>query len=159
MSSHRQSRLPLRALFAALMIIPPISIFAAIPWLKQQPDGLVFLISGIAATLTVVASFALAILHNRRLDEWHRSAARFSSQWGWTAGACLVALLLALPLFRDLILSVVTSWAPATHPDEELVVLVFTLGFMVVVVAQLLCVGLLSVGWSFWMSRSTRDPS
>ncbi len=102
MTSHRKSGLPLRALLLALMIMPPLAIFASIPWLKQQPDGVTFLLTGLAATLTIVASFALAIGYDRQIDEWHRSAARFASQWGWTAGAGLVALLLALPPFREL---------------------------------------------------------
>lgn len=158
MSPHRQSRLPHRALLA-LMVVPPISVFAAIPWLKQQPDGLVFLLGGTASILTIAASFALAVLHDRGLDEWHRSAARFSSQWGWTTGACLVALLLALPPIHDLVVSWAATWAHAPNPDRELVLLAFTFGFMAVVAAQLVCTALLSIGWSLWMSRTVREPS
>jgi hypothetical protein len=159
MSSHRQSRLPVRALLMALMVVPPISILAAIPWLKQQPDGMVFLLSGVAAALTVVASFLFAILHDRRLDEWERSNARFSSQWGWTAGAGLVALLLALPAFRDWVVSLAADLADAANPDHKLVVLAFTFGFGGVVFAQGVCTALFSIGWAFWKSRATHEPS
>ncbi len=159
MSSHRRARPLFFALLAALMVVPPIAVFVSSPWLKQQPDGLVFLLTGIAATLTVVASLALAVLHDRKIDEWQRSNARFSSQWGWTAGASLVALLLALPPFRDWIVSLVANWAEAPNPDQRLVLVTFTFGFMAVVVAQLVCTALLSIGWAFWKSRSAREPS
>jgi hypothetical protein len=141
------------------MVVPPITILAAIPWLKQQSDGLAFLTTGIAATLTIVSSFALAILHDRQTDEWHRSNARFSSQWGWTAGSALIALLLALPPIRDLIVSGAELWGGEPHPDHRLVVVTFTFGFMAVVAAQGLCTLLLSVGWAYWKSRSARDPT
>jgi hypothetical protein len=159
MSSHRRARPRLFALVVALCLVPPISILASLPWLKQQPDDLVFLFTGIAATLTVAASFLLAILQDRKLDEWNRSNARFSSQWGWTAGASLVALLLALPPIRDLIVSLAASWAQAPNPDQKLVILTFTFGFMAVVVAQLLCTAVLSIGWTLWKSRPTREAS
>ena len=158
MTAHHRPGLPLRPLLAALAFGPPIAIFAAIPWLKQQPDSVAFLLSGIAATLTIVASFALGILHDRRLDEWHRSAARFSSQWGWVTGSSLVALLLALPPARDLIVASVAALKKGPPPDHELVVLTFTFGFMAAVLAQLVCVVLLSLGWSYWMSRGAREP-
>ncbi|MCZ8193678.1 hypothetical protein [Brevundimonas sp.] len=143
----------------ALMVLPPVAVVAAIPWLKQQPDGLVFLLTGIAAALTVLASTALAVLHDRNIDEWQRSNARFSSQWGWTLGAGLVALLLALPPVRDLIVSVAAVWGGVPSPDPALVIMTFTFGFMAAVVAQLLCTIVLSLGWNAWMSRDARDSS
>lgn len=150
MSVRRQSRLPARALLA-VMIVTPMALLSSLPWLKQQSQGMAYLAAGIASTLTVLSSLALSVLHDRRLDEWHRSAARFSSQWGWTTGACLVALLLALPPFQDL----VVSWAPPAH--REMVLLAFVSGFMAVVAAQLVCTALLGVGWTYWMSRSPRE--
>ena len=159
MSPPRKARLPLRALLVALMIVPPIAVFAAIPWLKQQPDALVFLVSGLAAVVTIIASFVLALLHNRHIDEWERSNAGFSSQWGWTAGASLVALLLALPPFRDWIVALVATLADVPNPDQKLVVLAFTFGFGAVVAAQCVLTALLSIGWAAWKSRPARDPS
>jgi hypothetical protein len=144
---------------AIVMVVPPIAVVAAIPWLRQQSDGLVFLLSGIAAALTVLASTALAVLHDRSIDEWQRSNARFSSQWGWTLGAGLVALLLALPPFRYLIVSAAAVWGGTPDPDSRLVIMTFTVGFMAVVFAQLLCTVVLSLGWNAWMSRDARDPS
>ncbi|MDP2764124.1 MAG: hypothetical protein Q8O54_04725 [Brevundimonas sp.] len=158
MSSPARNQPRILAL-ALVMVVPPIAVVAAIPWLRQQPDGLVFLLTGIAAALTVLASIALAVLHDRRIDEWQRSNARFSSQWGWTLGAGMVALLLALPPFRDLIVSGAAVWGGMPNPDSRLVIVTFTFGFMAAVFAQVLCTLLLSLGWQAWMSRDARDPS
>ena len=157
MSSHGQSQGPLAAIVLAIAVIPPIAFFSAIPWLKEQPDGLVFLFGGIASTLTIGASFALSVLQERRLDEWHRTASRFSSQWGWTIGSCVVALLLAVPPIHDLIVTCVNLVVHAPKPDRELILVTFAFGFITVVLAQCLCTVALSVGWSFWMSRSSAE--
>lgn len=158
MSSPARTRSRVQVL-AVVMVLPPIAIVAAIPWLRQQPDGLVFLLTGIGAMLTVLASLALTILNDRQIDEWQRSNARFSSQWGWTVGAGIVALLLAVPPFRDLIVSGAEIWGGIPNPDSRLVIMTFTVGFMAVVVTQALCTMLLSLGWHMWMSRDARDPS
>ena len=159
MSSHRRPRPLLFALLVALCFAPGLSVDASIPWLKQQPDDLVFLLSGIAATVTIAASLALAVIHDRRMDEWERSNSRFSSFWGDAAGTSLVALLLLVPPFRDWIVSVVANWADAPNPDQTLVILAFVFGFMAVVLARVAFMALLSIGWALWMSRSTREPS
>jgi len=155
MTTRRKAGPPL-VLLLVIMIGAPAAFLSAIPWLKQQPDGLVFLLAGIASAIAIATSFAFAILHDRQLDEWQRSNARFSSQWGWAAGSGLVALLLALPPFRDFIVSWTTSLAEA---PQKLVILAFTFGFGAVVIAQTVCTALLSIGWAFWKSRPARDAS
>jgi formate/nitrite transporter FocA (FNT family) len=159
MSSPRQSWLPLRAVLFALMVIPPLWFIAAGSWLRQQSDGLILLLSGIAAVVTIGASVLLAILHDRKMDEWHRSNTRFSSQWGWTAGASVLSLLLAVPAFRDWVVSVVENVADVPEPSTKLVILAFTFGFIAVVLTQLVCTVVLSIGWTFWKSRGARDPA
>jgi hypothetical protein len=158
MSSPTRTRSRVLAL-AVIMVVPPLAIFTSIPWLRHQPDGLAFLLTGIAATLTVLASIALAVINDRHIDEWQRSNARFSSQWGWTVGAGMVALLLALPPVHDLIVSAAAVWGGTPNPDSRLVITTFTFGFMAVVVAQAICTMVLSLGWHVWMSRDARDPS
>jgi hypothetical protein len=148
---------PLMLLFSALCAIPPIAFVIAIPWLKQQPDGVVFAFTGITSVLTIMSSIALSVLHDRGMDEWQRTNARFSSQWGWTAGASLIAMSLALPPVHDLIVSLAANFAP--NPDREMALIVFTAGFMAVVMAQVLCTVLLSIGWTMWKSRPARDAS
>jgi len=159
MPSPRKSNAPLQMALLAVIILAPLSVLIAIPWLKAQPDNFVFLYSGIAAALTVFAGFALSVLQDRQLDEWQRSNARFSSQWGWAAGAGLVALLLSLTPFRDWMVSTVADVADVTDPDQTLVILAFTLGFAGVVLVQGLCTAVLSIVWAYWKSRPSRDPS
>ena len=137
----------------AAAIIAPASFLAAIPWLKEQPDGIVYLFAGIAATITVLCSFALAVIEDRKMDEWHRTASRFASQWGWLAGGGIVALLLALPPVHQLIVAAAGALARVADPDPTLVIMAFTLGFMAVVFTQMLCTMGLSI---LWRSRKSR---
>ena len=137
----------------AAAVVAPLAFLAAIPWLKAQPDGVVYLFAGIAATVTVLCSFALAIMEDRNMDEWHRAAARFASQWGWIAGGGFVALLLALPPVHQAIVAASGWLAGIASPDRTLVLMAFTLGFMAVVLAQTICTWTLSV---IWRSRKSR---
>lgn len=156
MSAQRKHS-PLFLLLIALCALPPVAFLLAIPWLKQQPAAMVFLVTGIVSGLTILASNALSVLHDRGMDEWQRTNARFSSQWGWTAGASLVAFSLALPPVHDLIMSLADNFAP--NPDREMVLIVFTAGFMAVVMTQVLCTVAFSIGWTMWKSRPARDAS
>lgn len=159
MALNRQTRLPLKVLFGALMIIPPAAVLVSIPWLKQQPDGLVFLLTGAAAALTIAASFALAVLHDRHIDEWERSNARFASQWGWAAGGGVLGVALALPVVRGAIVTLAASMTGVSNPDQQLVVLVFTAGFIATILTQLACIVLLSFAWVYWKSRAAPNQS
>lgn len=159
MRSQQNSNRLLGPLLLAVMILAPLSVLVSIPWLKQQPDETIFLFSGIAATVTVLAGVFSAILHDRTLDEWERSNARFSSQWGWTIGAAVIALLLALPPVRDAIVAVTADVADVADPSSKLVILAFTFGFGAVVLAQGVCTMLLAIGWAHWKSRAPREPS
>lgn len=159
MSWRRRSRPLLFGLLVALCFAPGIAVVASIPWLKQQPDDLVFLLSGIAGAVTVAAGLALGVIHDRHLGEWERSNSRFSSYWGEAIGTSLVALLLLVPPFRDLIVSVVANWADAPNLDQKPVVLAFVFGFMALVIAKTVCMAFLSIGWALWKSRSAGEPS
>lgn len=155
-------RVPHLLLFA-LAIVPAVGFLAAIPWLKQQSDALVFLVAGITATLAVVVGMAHSILSDRQADEWQRSGSRFASQWGWLTGLSIVALLIALPPVHDLIFAAV-SWvaanlAHAPVPDREVVILTFVLGFITVSIMQTISTVVLAIGWFSWMSRAARTPN
>jgi hypothetical protein len=138
---------------AVLMVLFPISFVIAMPWLREQSETMVHLFGGIAATGTVVASFVLAVLKDQDLDEWHRGAARFSNQWGWLAGGGLVAILQGLPPFQNLIKYLTTRLVESTDTTEQTILFAFMLGFMAVIVAQMICTLALSKGWRSWMTR------
>jgi hypothetical protein len=159
MSPNSRARPRLVVLLVALCVVPIISVFASLQWLDQQPDETVFLITGAASALVIVAGNLLAILQERRMDEVNRTNMRFSTQWGWALGTSLVALLFGLPWFHDLIVPMIAGWADVLNPDRELVLLAFMAGLMAVVIAQTVSTGLLSVGWSLWKSRPAREQS
>lgn len=140
--------------FVMIAIGLPILFIAGIPWLKQQPESVVYLFAGLASVGTIMASLLLAIQKDQKYDEWHRSAARFSSQWGWLAGAGAIAILLSVPALQNAIIAVSGSLGEVAAPDKKLVLMTFTVGFMSVVIAQMVCTLLLSAGWRYWMSRS-----
>ncbi len=139
---------------AAFAFLAPASFLLSIPWLKaQQSEALVYLCAGIAATITIAASFVMAIIGDRKMDEWHRSAARFAQQWGWISGAGLIALLLALPPVQDLIFALTSGLNDGQTVDREAAIITFVAGFMAVVVAQSICTMVLSAVWRARMSR------
>jgi hypothetical protein len=156
MSSFRQARPRLYGLLLALCFIPGILVVASISWLKTQPDELVFLLSGVAATVTVLASLWLTVVHDRQMGEWERSNSRFSSFWGDAVGTALVALLLAVPAARDAIVATVANFAGVPDPNFKLVMLAFVGGYMAVIIARVICMAVVSIGWTYWVSR---EPS
>jgi hypothetical protein len=121
---------------------------AAFPWLLQQPREMFAPFIAGVAILIVGLSIAFSVLADRRTDEWHRSATRFASQWGYQAG-----LLLALPLIIWL-----NTWIGSLPPDRypALVKIGVGIGFLAVIISQVVCVALLHLGWMLWMSRSHR---
>lgn len=157
MSARRKTGSSIKLLLLAVMVLTPLTFLASIPWLQDQPDATVFLLAGIAAAVTIGASFALSVMHDRQLDEWQRTNARFSTQWGWTIGSALIALLLALPPFRDWIVMTVAGIVEVSDPSTKLVILAFTFGFASVILAQGVSTALLSMGWTYWKSRPARD--
>ncbi len=158
MPTRRKAGPPM-LLLLVLMIAAPAALLLSLPWLKQQPQGTIFLLAGITSAIAVATSFAFAVLHDRQLDEWQRSNARFSTQWGWAAGTGVVALLMALPPFRDFVVNTVAAVAQAPDPNHKLVTLAFAAGFGAVIIGQTFCTALLSVGWALWKSRPAQDAS
>jgi hypothetical protein len=151
MSSRSKSPLTFPMIVLLLVLAgTAIATAAAFPWLLQQPREMLVPLLGIAVTLIVVASFTFSVLSDRQTDEWNRSAARFSSQWGYMAGLIL-ALLLIFPL---------SNWIASLVPDgyQAFVRLGFGFSFLAVLIAQVVCVALLRVGWTLWKSRSPRGP-
>lgn len=146
-SNHRQGWL------AAAAIIAPISFLVSMPWLKGQSDMVVYAAAGAAAFIVIAASMMLAILKDGEMDEWHRSAGRFASQWGWITGGSVIALLLAVPPVQDLIVHTASTFAGDGAFDRSAVLLTFTLGFMAVMVAQSISTVVLNLIWRARMSR------
>jgi hypothetical protein len=151
MRSRNKSPLTFPMIGALLVLAGTAIVMAAsFPWLLQQPREMVVPISAGAVILIIAANITLSVLNDRRTDEWHRNAVRFSSQWGYGAGLAL-ALLLIFPLSAW-----IESWAPGRYRD--FVQLGFMFAFVAVMVAQAACVALLHLAWTLWKSRSARGP-
>jgi len=158
MPPQRQARPRLYLLLVSFCVLPAILVLGNLSWLKQQSNDLVFLITGIAGTVAILSGLVLSIVHDRGMGEWERSNQRFATFWGDAVGTSLVAFALCLPAGRDWIVSTVTHWVSASR-TEELVILSFVLGFMVVVLTRGVCMAALSVGWTLWKSRAPREAA
>lgn len=141
-------------IFFILMIIPPISFFAALPWLRVQQDNVVYFWGGLASIITVLSSLALAIHQDRRMDEWLRTGTRFSVHWGYVAGCSFLAMMLALPQGRDLIVHVATQLSRTGQVDDKLVLLSFTGGFIACVFVQMVFIAIIGAIWRAWSLRA-----
>ncbi|WP_306251056.1 hypothetical protein [Parvularcula sp. IMCC14364] len=139
-----------------LVVLAPLAFLASLPWLSNQPDAIVFLATGIATTIVVIGSLIIAAVKDQEMDEWHRSAARFASQWGWISGGSLIAILLAVPAVHDALLGVVMLFADGPSLEEDLVLMIVTLSFMAVIATQAICTVALNMLWRARMSGPAR---
>ena len=136
------------------MTAPAIAFLSATPILKNQSDGLVYLLGGLASFTVISAAMLLAIIKDKQADEWARSNARFSSHWGYLGGGAIVALALSLPVVREAIVSVVGGALDETTIDDSLVLMSFTAGFMATIFMQMIAILVIGLVWRIWMSRA-----
>lgn len=153
MSTLRKKFIPHSVLISTLIIVP-IIFLSAIPWLKGQPDWLVLMLAGIASLIEVGGGILLMAHKDRESDEWHKNAARFGSFWGWIIGAGIVPLLLVLPPFQSLIVTLARASDADAVITDRAALLIFLMGFVGLVLLQALCTGLISLFWRIWMSRA-----
>lgn len=149
--SHEFRQKKLLALILA--VATPAAFLISLPWLRHGNDTLIFLLGGLASTVTIGASLWLSMLKDKRLDEWQKTGARFGSQWGWILGSGLVIVSLAVPPVQDGIVSLAATFGEVAAPDRQLVLMTFLIGLMSVVLVQTLCITLLNVGWKAWSAR------
>ena len=137
-----------------ILVIVPIAYLASLPWLKGSPDWLIFTLGGIAVLVEVGGSFILFAQNDQQSDEWHRGATRFGTQWGWLVGAGIIPLLLVLPPFQNLVLSLATLTDQDANLTERAALMTFLMGFGAVVVLQAIFTAVFSLVWRIWMSRA-----
>ena len=142
-----------KKIVGTIALVSPITFLVSMPWLKEQSETVVYTAAMIAATLTVIASLALAILKDNELDEWHRGAARFASQWGWLIGAGIVALAQGIPYIQGFIYGFISSFTEGETDARQAISFSFMAGFMTVVFMQMICTLALSKAWRSYMSR------
>lgn len=139
-----------------LMIAPPVVVFvlffAAIPWMKDQNETLVMLITAAAALFVMGYSAFAAIRHQSKLDEVQRAGARFASQAGAMAGSVATVALFLIPPVQNLVVDAASLMGTGSTQmaDRESVLLAFAFGFCALAALQGL--GALIAG-QIWRSR------
>ena len=143
----------------ALGLLPFVLLVVALAtgktWLKTTIGGTMFdvVLAAVAILAMGYASY-LAFRFHRGLDEVHQASAEFAARWSIPAGQATFVLLLFLPPVKDLMTSLVIEFGgpgPGMTVDRSVVVFAMTLGFMGVVMLQLIATIVLNVLW--WKSK------
>jgi len=149
-----------RALWSSPVVIVVVGFFAAIPWLKQQTDTFVLVLSAVAAIF--VMGYALFISHRlqRHLDEVQIASQGFASSRGWVWGVMATNLLLMLPPVANWLIDVANnlSTGSADVSDRGAVHVALFFGVMLVVLTQLIAIMVASAIWQRRMG-DMREPS
>lgn len=128
---------------------------AAMPWLRHQSDTLVLVFTAAASVSVMGYSLFLSSRLQRHYDEVQIAAGGFAAARGWVWGAMsAVALLLVPPVANGLVDLANTLGTGSRHTsDRDAVRLALYIGFMFVVVLQLVAVIVASVIWQRRMDR------
>lgn len=147
--SQNQGRCALR-LMPVLLV--PIALLAAAPWLKTAVGATATVILGGAAAIFVV-SYAnyISFLAQRRQDEVQKASTSFATQWGAAAGQIAFVVLLTLPPALDLATSLVRNLAGDPAAARPVVVFAMTIGFCALVLLQ--GIGALLVRALWWQDK------
>lgn len=133
----------------ALTFTVPAIFLASMPWLRHQPDMVIYAATALTAFWALAGGGIAAISADRDSDEWERSGSRFSHLWGGLTGSGIVALMLALPPIHDLLVLMAAriQGTASSEIDRTMVILVFTAGYLAVVLTQVACTLLFMLVW------------
>ncbi|HBX37343.1 MAG TPA: hypothetical protein DEG76_08705 [Pseudohongiella sp.] len=140
------------ALWISPVIIVPVAFFAAAPWLAQQPDALTLSVAAAAALFVMAYSQFLAARVNRRLDEVQIAGQRIANTRGMTIGSVAAVIVMMIPSLMNGLAGLAMRLASGS--PEEAVKLGITIGFMLVVVLQVVGAGAVSLWWSKQLKKS-----
>jgi hypothetical protein len=140
------------ALELSPLVIVPAALVAAQPWLNQQNDA-ISKGSAVAASIFVMGySLFLAARVNRRLDEVEIAGQRFAQTKGMTYGCFIAVLVMMFPPSMNALVDLANSIG-AGSPDKA-VKLAISIGFMLVVLSQLLAMLAVATWWGRRLGRS-----
>jgi len=125
----------------ALTFAGPAAFLVALPWIGSQGNQVIYTGAGLAVVWALTLSLILAVKADKASDEWQQRGTHLSYFWGWIAGADIVALILAVPTFHNLLVRAAARVQNVTpeEVDRTIVVLAYTGGFVTVVLMQALC--------------------
>lgn len=160
MTTNSPGRIGRHALLFSPVVVAVVGFFAAIPWLKQQDDGLVLALT--AAVSIFVMGYSLFISHRlqRHLDEVQIASAGFATSRGWVWGAMATVVLLLLPPVTNGLIDVanMVSTGSPDMSDRGAVHLALFFGVVLVVLMQLASVLLASAVWQRRMGGGEEQP-
>ncbi len=145
MTMRSQRKLGRTLLWFAPIVIVPAAVFASLPWLRQQDQGVVFGVVGAASVFVLLYSFVLAERVNRRLDEVEVAGQRFAQTHGMTIGWAIAVLVMLFPPSMDALVGLAQSFGGS---PEKAVRLGISLGLMLVVVLQTLVMFAAGIWWA-----------
>lgn len=123
---------------------------ASAEWLKATLGSTaVTIIGATAAFLVMVYAIYLSARVQRGMDEVQRASAGFAAKWGPSLGHIAFVLLLVLPPVQAALTGLVADIAadPGETVDRTVVTFSLTLGFMAVVLLQLLGTVVMNAVW------------
>jgi hypothetical protein len=133
------------ALWFVPIVAVPAAVLVSLPWLRQQEQGVVFAVVGVAAAFVLLYSFVLAARMNRRLDEVEIAGQRFAQTQGMTIGWTVAVLATLFPPSMDALVGLAQSFSGS---PENAVRLGIVLGLMLVVVLQTLVMFAAAIWWA-----------
>lgn len=140
------------ALWFSPIVIVPIAVFTSIPWLKQQNDAIALGIAAAASIFVMGYSLFLTARVNRRLDEVEIAGQRFANTKGMTIGTVAAVLVMLFPPLMNVLVDLANTIGAGS--PEKAIRLGITIGFMLVVILQLLG----TVAVAIWWGRRLGGP-
>ncbi len=140
------------ALWFSPIVIVPVAVFASIPWLKQQNDAVALGIAAAASIFVMGYSFFLTARVNSRLDEVEIAGQRFANTKGMTIGTVAAVLVMLFPPLMNALVDLASTIGAGS--PEKAIRLGITIGFMLVVILQLLG----TVAVAIWWGRRLGGP-
>jgi hypothetical protein len=136
-------------LWIAPLVLVPVALFLAAPWLKAASQTVTILLAAAVVILGMSYANYLSYRCRRGLDEVHKAAAAFAAQWGAPAGQAVFALLLVLPPFRAQAGALIGRFAgvPAMSVDHAVVLFSLTVGFCALVLVQAMATAVVQGVW------------
>jgi hypothetical protein len=123
--------------------------FAAIPWLRQQDDTFVLVLTAALSILVMGYAQVVSRRLQQHLDEVQIAGQGFASSRGWGWGAMATSLLLLVSPVADRLIDLANllSTGSADTTDRGAVHVALVFGLMLVVFMQLAAVIVASVIW------------
>lgn len=145
MTTNVLAKIARYALWFAPLVIVPVALLAAIPWLKQQDKAISLWIAAATAIFVMSYSIYLSMRVTRRLDEVEIAGQRFAQAQGWTIGMFAAGLVMVIPPAMNALADLATGIGAGSL--EKTARVAIAIGFVMVTVLQTLGIVVASIWW------------